>query len=143
MAETFTKEEREAMKQAAAERRRAAKREKDENRAAQELQDAVDAIAAMPDEDRAVAELVHRVVTTTAPQLGVRTWYGFPAYTKDGKVLAFVQPAAKFGTRYCTLGFQDPAALDDGEMWATSFAVVGTGQETERRVAELIARAAR
>ncbi len=129
------------MQQAAAERRRAAKREKDADKVAQELQDALDAIAAMAPEDRAVAELVHRVVAATAPQLGVRTWYGFPAYTRDGKVVAFVQPAAKFGTRYCTLGFQDSAALDDGDMWATSFAIVGTGADVEARVAALIARA--
>jgi uncharacterized protein YdhG (YjbR/CyaY superfamily) len=139
--ETFSKEERAAMKAAAAEARNAAKRAKLEDRAAAERKDCTDAIAALPDEDRAIAERLHEVITAAGPGLAPRTWYGMPAYATDGKVVCFVQAAAKFGARYSTLGFQDPAALDDGVFWPTSYAVTAVDDAVAAQVTELVRRA--
>ncbi|NUR63067.1 MAG: DUF1801 domain-containing protein [Catenulispora sp.] len=100
-------------------------------------------IAEFDDADRALAELVHTIVRTNAPQLTCRLWYGQPAYAKDGKVLCFFQPAAKFKTRYATLGFSDVAALDDGTMWPASYALTKLDAEDEKRIAELLKQAAR
>ncbi|MDN4476045.1 DUF1801 domain-containing protein [Demequina sp. SYSU T00192] len=138
----FTEEERAAMKETAAERRAAAKRAKGADKAAADLADVLEKIAAMPDADRALAEGVHAIVTRVAPELAPRTWYGMPAYAKDGKVLCFFKPAEKFKSRYATLGFEDVAALDDGAMWATSYALVTLGEDEEAMIAELVARAA-
>ena len=120
----FSNEERAAMQATIRERKRAARLSPEEERAAGEA-DVQAAIAGMPDDDRAVAARIHQIVLATAPRLAPRTFYGMPAYAKDGKVLCFFQSKAKFKLRYSTFGFQPPASLDDGEMWPTSFAVIG------------------
>ena len=137
----FSTEELEAMQATIRERRRAARLSPAEERAAGEA-DVQAAIAAMPDDDRAVAARIHEIVLATAPDLAPRTFYGMPAYAKDGKVLCFFQSKAKFKLRYSTFGFQPPAALDDGEMWPTSFAVVGLSAGTQKRIADLVRKAA-
>jgi uncharacterized protein YdhG (YjbR/CyaY superfamily) len=102
------------------------------------------AIAKMPPADRAMAKRVHELVRATAPGLMPKTWYGMPAYANaDGKVVCFFQDAAKFKARYATLGFSDTAALDDGAMWPTSFALMKLTAAEEKRIAELVKRAAR
>lgn len=134
----FTAEEKAAMRERAAElkaeARRANKREAGE-------QDLLAKVAELPQPDRAMAERLHRVVMQAAPQLEPKTWYGMPAWAKEGKVLCFLQPAAKFGTRYATFGFNDNAALDDGPMWPASFALKELTPEVEARVAALVERA--
>jgi uncharacterized protein YdhG (YjbR/CyaY superfamily) len=134
----FSAEERAAMKARAAELR--AEGKKGAKRADGE-QAVLDRIAAMTPEDRALAERVHVVVTTTAPQLVPRTWYGMPAYTDPDaadKVVLFFQDAAKFGARYATLGFNDAARLDDGDLWPTSFALQRWSAAVEERVTALV-----
>lgn len=101
----------------------------------------LDAIAAMPEADRVIAEGIHAIVSAEAPALKPRLWYGMPAYAKDGKVVVFFQGAAKFKTRYATLGFQHDAHLDDGLMWPVAFAVTGLGPAEAARVGELVRRA--
>ena len=133
----FTAEEKAAMKEYAAERR-ARKRSASAEADAQAVQDA---IARMPDEDRELCRRLHEVITAAAPELAPRTWYGMPAYAKDGKVLCFVQNAGKFKARYTTLGFQDTAALDDGAIWPTAYAVTTLTKAGEREVADLVRRA--
>jgi len=98
-------------------------------------------IAAMPEHDRAMAMRFHSIIERTAPSLKPRLWYGMPAYTKDGKVLCFFQSASKFGARYATFGFDEPAALDDGTMWPTSYALTELGDEEDARIEELVRRA--
>jgi len=98
-------------------------------------------IAAMAPADRKIAENVHRLVTKIAPSMEVKTWYGMQAYFLDGKVVVFFQDGGKFKSRYSTLGFQDAAQLDDGEMWPTSFAVTSWTPAVEKRVSELVLRA--
>jgi len=98
-------------------------------------------IAQMPESDRVMAERVHAIVMKAAPGLRPRTWYGMPAYAKDGKVICFFQDAAKFKARYATIGFSDKANLDDGSMWATSFALTKLTKADEKRIAELVKRA--
>ena len=121
-AEGFTADERAAMKQRAAELR--AQRSGGDKRVAG-LKAVLERIDTMAEEDRALAQRVHALVSAVAPQLMPRTWYGMPAYANEqGKVVVFFQDAGKFKTRYCTLGFQDAAALDDGPMWPVSFALV-------------------
>ena len=135
----FTAEERAAMKERAAELRAEGKKGA---KKADGLQAVLDRIAQMAPADRALAERVHFVVTSAAPQLAPKTWYGMPAYADEkGKAVVFFQDAAKFGARYATLGFQDNAALDDGDMWPASFALVAWTPEVEARVRELVARA--
>ncbi len=134
----FSADERAAMKERAAEMR-ASKR--GGNKAAAELQDCLDKIAAMPDDDRAVAEALHAIVTENAPELAPKTWYGMPAYARDGKVLCFFQPASKFGARYGTFGFNDVAQLDDGEVWPVTFAITTMTDEAKKQVAQLVRRA--
>jgi len=135
----WTDEERAAMKEHAAELRRAGG--KGAAKKAEEAQACLDKIAEMPDQDRVLAERIHAIVTTTAPDLDVKTWYGMPAYARDGKVVCFFKPAVKFKARYATLGFEDAAALDDGGMWATSFGVTELTAADEERIAELVRRA--
>ena len=98
-------------------------------------------VAEMPAPDRAIAERLHAIVKATTPSLGYRTWYGMPAYTKDGEVLCFFRSAAKFKTRYATLGFSDEAKLDEGSMWATDFALTKLSPADEGRIAALLKRA--
>lgn len=101
----------------------------------------LDKIGAMAPADRKIAENVHRLVTTIAPGLEVKTWYGMQAYFLEGKVVLFFQDGGKFKSRYSTLGFQDSAQLDDGEMWPTSFAVLTWSTAVEKRVSEIVLRA--
>lgn len=136
--ETWTAAEKAAMKEHAAE----AKRAKAAAGKEAEAQACLDKIAAMAPTDRALAERVHQIVTTVAPDLEVKTWYGMPAYAKEGKAVVFFQDAGKFKARYATLGFQDNAALDDGALWPTSFALVSIDDEVAERIAELVRRAA-
>ena len=114
--------------------RRGAKREDGER-------DVLAKIAEMSEPDHSMAERVHAIVTTSAPHLTSRTWYGMPAYAKDGKVLCFFQAAEKFGARYATLGFNDVASLDDGTMWPTAFALTALTPENEARISELLRKA--
>lgn len=132
----FTDEERAAMAERAKEVKNARRGKKTDGTA-----DVLAKIAAMADVDRALAERVHAIVLAAASQLTPRTWYGMPAYALDGKVICFFQEAGKFKSRYATLGFSDNAALDDGPMWATAFAIVELTSEVEHRIAELVTRA--
>jgi uncharacterized protein YdhG (YjbR/CyaY superfamily) len=132
----FSVEERAAMKERAAELRAAGKKGAKQ---ADGLQAVLDGIAAMSPEDRALAERVHVTVTAVAPELSPKTWYGMPAYANaDGKIVLFFQDAGKFNYRYSTLGFQDVANLDDGDMWATSYALTRWSPDVEKRVVELV-----
>ncbi|WP_165874210.1 iron chaperone [Rubrobacter taiwanensis] len=99
-------------------------------------------IAGMPEPDRTMAERIHAIIKASAPSLSPRTWYGMPAYAKDGKVVCFFQSAQKFKTRYATLGFSDKASLDEGAMWPVAFALQELNAEVEERIAELVKRAA-
>ncbi len=105
------------------------------------LTDVLENIAAMPEHDRAMATRFHSLIERTAPSLKPRLWYGMPAYTKDGKVLCFFQSAAKFKARYATFGFDETAALDDGTMWPTSYALTELGDDEEARIEELVRKA--
>jgi uncharacterized protein YdhG (YjbR/CyaY superfamily) len=134
--EGFTPQERAAMKERAAELRAEGKKGAKQ---ADGLQDLLDKVAAMAPHDRALAERVHIAVTTTAPGLQPKTWYGMPAYANaDGKVVLFFQDSGKFNYRYSTLGFQDAANLDDGDMWASSFALLRWSPAVEQKVIELV-----
>lgn len=135
----FTADERAAMKQRAAELRAEGKKGA---KKADGLEAVLEAIAAMAPENRVLAERVHAVVTATAPQLAPKTWYGMPAYADDdGKVVVFFQDAGKFKYRYSTLGFQESAALDDGDMWPVSYALVAWSPAVEKRVVALVRQA--
>lgn len=101
-----------------------------------------EAINALEGLDRDIAELLHRVVEEEAPHLDPKTWYGFPSYARDGKVVVFYQPAAKYGTRYGTIGFNEEALLDENDFWPTSYAVVGISAKFEARLRGLIHTAA-
>ena len=131
----FSAEERAAMRQRAAELRA----EKGGAKKADGLQALLDAVAKMTPEDRALAERVHVTVTAAAPALLPKTWYGMPAYTTaEGKVVLSLKNSGKFGQRYSTLEFQDPARLDDGDMWAVSFAITTWSPAVEKTVRELV-----
>ena len=132
----FSAEERAAMKERAAELRAEGKKGA---KKADGLQDLLDKVADMAPADRALAERVHVTVTTTVPELLPKTWYGMPAYTNaDGKIVVFFQDAGKFNYRYSTLGFQDAANLDDGDMWPVSYALQKWSPTVEKKVAELV-----
>ncbi|MFJ8540746.1 iron chaperone [Streptomyces sp. NPDC093586] len=139
--EGFTAEERAAMKDHAQEQKKAARRGSKADKAAEAERDLLAKIAEMQDSDRVMAERVHAVVTATAPQLAPKLWYGMPAYALDGKVVCFFQSAAKFKARYATLGFNDPAKLDEGAMWPTAFALTEATPEVEERIAALVKQA--
>jgi uncharacterized protein YdhG (YjbR/CyaY superfamily) len=131
-AQTFTAEERAAMRARAKELKAAAEGE----------EAVLAALAAMSPADRALGERIHVIVKETAPQLTPKTWYGMPAYAdKDGKVVCFFRNAEKFKSRYATLGFSDQANLDDGHMWPTDFAVKQLGKADEARVRALVKKA--
>lgn len=132
----FSAEERAAMKERAAELRAEGK---SGGKKADGLQAVLDRIADMPPEDRALAERVHIAVTTTAPDLSPKTWYGMPAYANaDGKIVVFFQDAAKFSYRYATLGFQDAAHIDDGDLWPVSYALQKWTPAVEKKVVALV-----
>ena len=134
--EGFTAAERAAMKQRATELRAEGKKGA---KVADGLQAVLDAIEKMDPADRVIAERVHAIVTTTAPQLLPKTWYGMPAYTTaEGKVVFCFKNSGKFGMRYSTLEFQDAAHLDDGDFWPVSFALPTWTPATGQKVAELI-----
>ena len=132
----FSAEERAAMKERAAELRAEGKKGA---KKADGLQDLLDKVADMAPADRALAERVHVTVTATAPELSPKTWYGMPAYADaDGKVVVFFQDSGKFNYRYSTLGFQDAANLDDGDLWPVSYALMGWSPTVEKKVVELV-----
>jgi uncharacterized protein YdhG (YjbR/CyaY superfamily) len=132
----FTAAERAAMKERAAELRAEGKKGA---KKADGLQDLLDKVAGMAPEDRALAERVHVTITAVAPQLTPKTWYGMPAYADDaGKVVVFFQDSGKFGYRYSTLGFQDVAKLDDGDMWPVSYALTAWTPAVEKKVRALV-----
>jgi uncharacterized protein YdhG (YjbR/CyaY superfamily) len=132
----FSAEERAAMKQRAAELRAEGKKG---SKKADGLQAVLDSIAGMAPEDRELAGRVHVAVTTTAPELSPKTWYGMPAYANaEGKVVLFFQDSGKFKYRYSTLGFQDTANLDDGDLWPVSFALRSWSPTVEKQVVELV-----
>ena len=132
----FSAQERAAMKERAAELRAEGKKGA---KKADGLQAVLDAIAKMAPEDRALAERVHVTVTATAPELLPKTWYGMPAYAnEDGKVVLFFQDSGKFNYRYSTLGFQDTANLEDGDMWPVSYALMRWSDAVEKQVVELV-----
>ena len=137
--EGLSDEELAALKETIRERKAAARRGPD--RVAGE-KDLLAKIAEMPKPDRLIAERIHAVITASAPALMPKTWYGMPAYAnKDGKVVCFFTPAAKFKERYATFGFSAPANLDDGNMWPTSFAVQKLTSAEEARIVELVKKA--
>jgi uncharacterized protein YdhG (YjbR/CyaY superfamily) len=132
----FSAEERAAMKERAEELRAEGKKGA---KKADGLQAALDAIEKMAPDDRALAERVHVAITTHAPELAPKTWYGMPAYANaDDKVVVFFQDSGKFNYRYSTLGFQDAAHLDDGDMWASSFALMQWSPKVEKQVVALV-----
>lgn len=131
---SWTDDERAAMKERARELKAEAQKADGE-------QALLEKIAELGEEDRAVAERIHAIVTAAAPGLAPRTWYGMPAYARDAEVICFLQPAGKFKTRYATLGFSDKARLDDGAMWPTTFALAELTPETEARIAALVQQA--
>jgi uncharacterized protein YdhG (YjbR/CyaY superfamily) len=136
----FTAEERAAMKEHVqeykAESRRGPRADEADGESAVLAQ-----IAAMPGPDRALAERLHAIIKANAPSLAARTWYGMPAYTKDGKVVCFFQSAAKFKTRYATFGFQQAANLDEGHLWPVAFALTELTPAEEARIAALVKKA--
>src|SRR5713101_9432159 len=136
----WTDEERAAMQESARERKAATRRGPGDERAEGE-RDVLARIAEMPEPDRAMAERIHAIVTASAPSLVPRTYYGMPAYAKDGKVICFFQAASKFKVRYSTFGFQPDARIDDGEMWPIAFAVTKLTPAVEARIAELVRKA--
>jgi hypothetical protein len=130
----FTVEERAAMKERL-------KELKAEGQRADGEKDVLAKIAEMPESDRIMGERIHAIMKANAPDLVPRTWYGMPAYAKDGNVLCFYRSAQKFGTRYATLGFSDKANLDEGTMWPTDFALKKLSRADEARIAALVKQA--
>jgi hypothetical protein len=138
--EGFTADERAAMKARAAELKaeaRASKNRAEGERAVQA------AIAAMKEPDRVIAKRIHALVEANAPDLWAKTWYGMPAYARDGKVVCFFKSAGKFGSRYATFGFEEAANLDEGAMWPTSYALTELTAADEKKLAALVKKAAR
>ncbi|MCA1812337.1 MAG: DUF1801 domain-containing protein [Halobacteriales archaeon] len=134
----FTEEERDAMKERARELKAGARAAKDK---ADGEGDVLAAIAKVADHDRAMAKRLHAIIKASAPGLAPKTWYGMPAYAKDGEVLCFFRPAQKFKTRYATLGFSDEAKLDEGNMWPTDFALKDLTATEEAKISALVKRA--
>jgi uncharacterized protein YdhG (YjbR/CyaY superfamily) len=139
----FSEAERAAVAATARERKAAAGRSPEQERA-EGLKDLRESIAKMPADDRAMAERIHEIVTASVPELVPKTYYGMPAYAtegKNGKVIGFFKPKSKFKVRYSTFGFQPDARLDEGEMWPTEFAVIKLTPAVERRIADLVKKA--
>jgi uncharacterized protein YdhG (YjbR/CyaY superfamily) len=137
----FTDEERAAMQERAREQKAETRRGRRGGQADGEGEVRA-RIAEMPEADRVLAERVHALITAAAPALAPRTWYGMPAYARAGKVVCFFQSAAKFKSRYATLGFSDEAHLDEGAMWPTSFALTGLTAADEATISALVKKAA-
>jgi uncharacterized protein YdhG (YjbR/CyaY superfamily) len=138
--EGFTDEERAAMKERAQELKAEARRGRRADKADGE-RDVLAKIAEMPEPDRAMAERIHAIIKASAPALSPKTWYGMPAYAKDGKVVCYFTPASKFKDRYATLGFNDTANLDEGTIWPTSFALTELTTDGEARIGALVKKA--
>ena len=136
----WTDEERAAMQESARERKSSSRRSPEDERAAGEA-DVRAKIADMPEPDRAMGERIHALVTETVPDLVPRTYYGMPAYARDGKVICFFKAASKFKVRYATFEFQPDAGLDDGDMWPVSFAVTKLTPAVETRIRDLVRKA--
>ena len=136
----FSADERAAMKERAKELKAEARANKDK---AEGESDVLAKIAEMPESDRAMAERLHAIIKASAPDLSPRTWYGMPAYAKDGKVVCFFQSADKFKARYATFGFNDAANLDEGAMWPTSFALKKLTPADEATIGKLVKKAVR
>jgi uncharacterized protein YdhG (YjbR/CyaY superfamily) len=136
--EGFTDEERAAMKERAKELKAEARAKKDK---ADGESDVLAKIAEMPEPDRAMAKRLHAIIKASAPALSPKTWYGMPAYAKDGKVVCFFQSAQKFNSRYATFGFSDNANLDEGAMWPTTFALKELTAAEEERIEALVKKA--
>lgn len=134
----FTAEEKAAMKERAQELKAEARASKD--KAAGEA-DVLVKIAEMPEPERAMAKRLHEIIKANAPTLMPKTWYGMPAYAKDGKIVCFFQSAQKFGSRYATLGFNDQANLDDGNLWPTAFALKKLSAAEEAKISALVKKA--
>ena len=130
----FSAEERAAMKAAAAEQK-ASQKQDDLDKAL------ADVIAKLPDDEREMAETIDSIVREHAPMLASRTYYGMPGWARDGKVCVFMQPASKFKVRYCTIGFDPIANLDDGDMWPTSFAILAIGPAEKKKITALVKKA--
>ncbi|WP_182882419.1 iron chaperone [Microbispora sp. H10949] len=133
----FTVEERDAMKQRAKELKTSARR----GAKADTESEVLAKIAEMAEPDRAIAERLHALIKAGAPDLTAKLWYGMPAYARDGKMICFFQPAAKFKARYATLGFSDEAALDEGTMWPASYALTEITADVEARIGALLRQA--
>jgi uncharacterized protein YdhG (YjbR/CyaY superfamily) len=131
---TFSAEERAAMRAANAERK-ASQKQEDLDKALAET------IAKLPDNERKMAEKIDRIVRKHAPMLASKTYYGMPGWARNGKVCVFMQPASKFKTRYCTIGFDAIANLDDGNMWPTAFAILKIGAAEEKKIVALVKQA--
>jgi uncharacterized protein YdhG (YjbR/CyaY superfamily) len=138
----FTADERAAMKERVQELQAEARRGPRSDRAEGE-RDVLAKIAEMPEPDRSMATRLHAIIKATAPELSPKTWYGMPAYAKDGNVVCFFQAPQKFKARYATLGFSDKANLDEGNMWPTAFALKELTDAEEKRIRELLKRAVR
>jgi uncharacterized protein YdhG (YjbR/CyaY superfamily) len=137
-AKGFTADERAAMKERARELKAEARANQDREAGERDL---LEKIAEMPKADRALAERFHAIVTANAPDLMPKTWYGMPAYARDGKIVCFFKSADKFKSRYATIGFEESAHLDDGTMWQTSFAVTKLSPADEKKIAALVKKA--
>jgi uncharacterized protein YdhG (YjbR/CyaY superfamily) len=135
----FSDEEKAAMRERAKEEKAAARRGAEE---ADGERDVLAKIAEMPETDRVMAERIHAVVRASAPGLTPKTWYGMPAYAKDGKLVCFFKAADKFKTRYATFGFEEAANLDDGAMWPTSWALTSLSAADEAKIGALVKKAA-
>jgi uncharacterized protein YdhG (YjbR/CyaY superfamily) len=138
--QAFTADERAAMKALAQERKAEARANRDR---ADGERDVLAAIAAMKGSDRAMAKRLHAIVEANAPDLWPKTWYGMPAYARDGKVVCFFKSAGKFGSRYATFGFEEAAKLDDGAMWPTSYALTKLTPADEKKIGAMVKKAAR
>ena len=136
----FTAEEREAMRDRVAEMKAEARRGSGDEPNEEEV--VLAKIATMPEPDRSMGKRLHAIIKASAPSLAPRLWYGMPAYSKDDKVVCFFQPASKFKARYGTLGFNDKAALDDGRMWPTAYALTELTAADEARIGALVKKAA-
>ena len=136
----FTADERAAMKERARELKAEARANQDREAGERDL---LAKIAEMPKADRVMAERFHAIVTASAPDLSPKTWYGMPAYARDGKIVCFFKSADKFKSRYATFGFEESANLDDGAMWPTSFALTELTAADEKKIAALVKKAAR
>lgn len=134
----FTAQERAAMKERAKELKAEERARKDRSAGERDL---LAKIAEMAEPDRAMAERIHAIVSASAPELSPETWYGMPAYARDGKIVCFFQAAQKFDSRYATFGFNDAANLDDGTMWPVSFALTEMTADNEAKIAALVKKA--